>query len=86
MLTSDIIATKEQIKDLRRTVEYQNSQIQAIKSLSGERNSAETSQVLNKEKQKNTVLFMQVVRLGDTVEKMNDYLSSVARSTESKYN
>ena len=42
--------------------------------------------MLSKEKEKNTVLFMEVVRLGDTVEKMNDYLTSVARSTEGKYN
>ena len=42
--------------------------------------------MLSKEKEKNTVLFMEVVRLGDTVEKMNDYLTRVARSTEGKYN
>ena len=35
MLSSDIIATKEQIKDLRRTMEHQSTEIQALKSLSG---------------------------------------------------
>ena len=28
---------------------------------------------------------MEVVRLGDTVEKMNDYISSAARNTDNKY-
>lgn len=42
-------------------------------------------QLLNKEKEKSTVLFMEVVRLGDTVEKMNDYVNSATRSYESKY-
>ena len=50
LLTSDIIATKEQIKDLRKTVEYQASEISAIKSISSDRNSAEALQLLNKEK------------------------------------
>ena len=41
--------------------------------------------MLNKEKEKSTVLFMEVVRLGDTVDKMNDYVNSVTKSHESKY-
>ena len=28
---------------------------------------------------------MEVVRLGDTVEKMNEYVSNVTKSTEAKY-
>lgn len=28
---------------------------------------------------------MEVVRLGDTVEKMNDYISSATRNTDTKY-
>lgn len=40
---------------------------------------------LSKEKEKSTVLFMEVVRLGDTVEKMSDYVASLGRSYEGKY-
>lgn len=42
-------------------------------------------QQLGKEKEKSTVLFMEMVRLGDTVEKMSEYMNSMARNYESKY-
>lgn len=42
-------------------------------------------QQLGKEKEKSTVLFMEMVRLGDTVEKMSEYVSSMARNYEGKY-
>lgn len=85
MINSDLIAMKETIKDLRRQQEHQNSEISAIKSLSSERNSSDALQQLSKEKEKSTVLFMEMVRLGDTVEKMSEYISTLGRGYENKY-
>ena len=48
MLGSDLIALKEQMKDLRKTVDHQNQEMMAIKSISSDRNSAEALQLLNK--------------------------------------
>ena len=31
------------------------------------------------------MLFMEVVRLGDSVEKMNEYVTNVTKGTEAKY-
>lgn len=56
-----------------------------MKTLSGDRNSSDALQLLNKEKEKSTVLFMEVVRLGDTVEKMSEYVGSISKNYDSKY-
>jgi len=60
--------------------DYQLNEITALKSMSSDRNSGDALQLLNKEKEKSTVLFMEVVRLGDTVEKMNEYVNTATRS------
>jgi len=50
MLASDLVALKETIKDLRKTQEYQFTEISALKNLSSDRNSADALQQLSKEK------------------------------------
>lgn len=85
MLGSDLLALKETIKDLRKTQDYQSTEINALKVLSGDRNSSDALQLLNKEKEKSTVLFMEVVRLGDTVEKMSEYVNNISKGYDSKY-
>jgi hypothetical protein len=61
------------IKEVRKQQEYQNQEINALKVMVNDRNGMESSMAnSNKEKEKMTVLFMEVVRLGDTVDKMTD--------------
>ena len=50
MLSTDLIAMKENIKDLRKTQDYQLNEISALKNLSSDRNSAQAMQLLNKQK------------------------------------
>ena len=58
MMNTDIIAVKETINDLRKQQQYQSNELNALKSLNSERNSADALQQLSKEKEKSTVLFM----------------------------
>lgn len=84
-LSADLIALKDSLNDLRRTQQHQAAELSAMRTLSSERNGADALAQLSKEKEKSTVLFMEVVRLGDTVEKMSDYVSSLGRGYEGKY-
>ena len=58
----------------------------ALKALSKERSGGENNyEQIAKEKEKSTVLFMEMVRLGDTVQKMSDYVAGLGKGYESKY-
>lgn len=50
MISSDLIALKENLNDLRRQQQYQVNEINAIKALSNDRNSADAISQLSKEK------------------------------------
>jgi hypothetical protein len=84
-LSADLIGLKDALADLRRSQQHQAAEISAMRTLSSERNGADALAQLSKEKEKSTVLFMEVVRLGDTVEKMSDYVSSLGRGYEGRY-
>jgi uncharacterized membrane protein YgaE (UPF0421/DUF939 family) len=50
MINTDIIALKETINDLRKQQQYQSNELNALKSLNSDRNSADALQQLSKEK------------------------------------
>lgn len=73
------------IKEVRKQQEYHNQEINTLKVLANDRSSVESSMAhSNKDKEKMTVLFMEVVRLGDTVDKMTDGMNLVSRNYEGK--
>ncbi len=84
-VSADLIGLKDALADLRRAQQHQAAELSALRSASGERNGADALAQLSKEKEKSTVLFMEVVRLGDTVEKMSDYVSNLSRGYEGRY-
>jgi hypothetical protein len=84
-LSADLLVLKDSMAELRRAQQQQAAELGALRTVSSERNGADALAQLGKEKEKSTVLFMEVVRLGDTVEKMSDYVSSLGRGYEGKY-
>ena len=50
MINTDIIALKETINDMRKQQQYQSNELNAMKSLNSDRNSADALQQLGKEK------------------------------------
>lgn len=48
MISTDIIALKETINDLRKQQQYQSNELNALKSLNSDRNSADALQQLSK--------------------------------------
>jgi hypothetical protein len=48
MINTDIIALKETINDIRKQQQYQSNELNAMKSLNSDRNSADALQQLGK--------------------------------------
>lgn len=48
MINTDIIALKETINDIRKQQQYQSNELNAMKSLNSDRNSADALQQLSK--------------------------------------
>ncbi len=68
MVASEMAGFKEMIKEVRRQQEMQVNEINSLKAMSRERNNTESLMAqTSKDKEKLTVLFMEMVRLGDTI-------------------
>ncbi len=69
------------VKEVRKQQEYQSQEISTLKVLMNDKSNNESNIVnTSKEKEKMTVLFMEVVRLGDTVDKMTEGMNNVSRN------